>query len=269
MNHGPRTTSCGENGGRPLRKWQEPLGHATRPMPRRGGFSLSEILVATAVLGVGLVMVIAVFPAAIEVNKDSTADVMGTMICENALNVAKTELKTSQVPNGTFGTGVSFSPGLPASPTWADLTYPAGDANLYRGCLVLARQVTAGRNDYQFVLAAFTKSNSNNYVRAHALAASFDANAMTFSAAGQTAWLKIGAPVIDPVKGDYANIAGFTSTGTVYLNHPLDRGPIGARTINAPLVIVETTDALGTSADAGVAATPVTCIMIARSGLKQ
>jgi prepilin-type N-terminal cleavage/methylation domain-containing protein len=238
----------------------------------RTGFSLSEILVATAVLGIGLVMVIAVFPAAVEINKDSTNDVMGTMICENSLNMVKVTLRRAEVTD-TLSFGVGGYPSL----TDTNMSYPTGDSNLARGSIVLARRVSANPNDFQFVIAAFTKNNPLHYVRAHVLTgASFDANYMAFSAidvknaAGNPTWLKIGSPVIDPARGDYANIVGFTNIGgnnwTVYLNHPLDRSRPGI-IINNPIVIAETTDPSGLTPDNALTASPVTCVMIARSGL--
>lgn len=50
----------------------------------RGGFSLAEVLLSTAVLGVGLTMAMAVFPAAVLENKSSTDDVYATIVLDNA-----------------------------------------------------------------------------------------------------------------------------------------------------------------------------------------
>jgi prepilin-type N-terminal cleavage/methylation domain-containing protein len=219
----------------------------------RGGFSLSEILIATAILGVGLTMVMAVFPAALDTNKDSTDDTLGTIICENGLSVMKAELTHPLSPVSSSlqpGTGVAVGAG--------DRTFPTGDANRLRGFLALVRQVTSGQNDYQFVIISYLKASTASTVQAVALGATVEANAITFNA-GSAANLRLGSPVIDPLTGAYAKIVSFAGT-IVTLDHPIDIAR-GTAPISNPLVIVET----GSGGPLG----PANHVLVARAALRQ
>jgi len=211
-----------------------------RIIKRKGGFSLTEIMIALAILGVGLSMLMAVFPAAIELNKDSTADVLGTIICQNGLAITKSSLMH---PVG--GVGPNFTTNvLPLGSL--DTSYPVGDGNM-RGFLVLARQMDRSRNDYQLVIIAYVKTNFRNRVLPVALVtARFDPNlgandnnAMYFFVTNKTRneskYLKVGSPVIDPSSGAYSTIQAVN--GDIAILNRRIGGP--SKTILNPLVIVE------------------------------
>jgi prepilin-type N-terminal cleavage/methylation domain-containing protein len=239
------------------------------PMPhRRSGFSLAEVLIATGILGVGLLRLIGIFPAAIEQNKDSTGDVLGTIICENAMSLAKVELKH---PLGAYAP-VTFDTGrLLLDPNSGDTRYPTGDPNLSRGFIMMARQPDATRNDYQFAVISYLKNSSANNVSARSITIAaadpnypfFDGNSMSFSAASSN-WLKIGSPVIDPQGRGFATIIG-VSGSTVYLNHPVIPGGAG-QNIGPVIVVAETDPATGNPV---FSASPATCVLITRTGLRQ
>ena len=60
---------------------------------RRLAFTMIELMIAIAILGVGLAMIAAIFPTAIKENQISFDHTIGTIICENGLDVATTMLK--------------------------------------------------------------------------------------------------------------------------------------------------------------------------------
>jgi len=55
----------------------------------RQGFSLAELMISIGILAVGLTMAGALFPAALQASRESLKDVLGSIICENGLAVAK------------------------------------------------------------------------------------------------------------------------------------------------------------------------------------
>ncbi len=64
---------------------------ATRSQHSRA-FTLAELMIAIGIMGIGLVMVMALFPAALKENASSVHDVMGSLICKNAIAIAKAQL---------------------------------------------------------------------------------------------------------------------------------------------------------------------------------
>jgi len=136
--------------------------------PRRGGYSLAELMIAVAILGVGLIMAAALFPAAIKQNESSFNDTVGVLICRNALDLAKVRL-TNPIKE-ISGATLSMTPG-----TFVDVTDPNQqcfgpldqlyvDPNSLMGFRLLARQVTAGVNDYELLAVAYGKIDAANQV---------------------------------------------------------------------------------------------------------
>jgi len=168
---------------------------ADRP-GRSAGFSLVELLVAIAILGVGLAMAAALFPTAIKQNEFSFNDTLGMIICKNALATVKAKATyedLSSVDDATLVNLGTKHPDYAGKETYldllteADLTYPVprqppadfdGGVNeptdwvefpgatspwdyrpaSTRGAVVLARRMGAGNeNDFQFVIVAYRK----------------------------------------------------------------------------------------------------------------
>ena len=253
--------------------WLRPTApRTTAPLaPRRvraGGFSLAEVLIATAIMGVGLVMVLGLFPAAIELNRDSVQDVLGTMICENGISLVKARLTFTQ-------NGLPFMSALPV--TLTDLnsstylgpgarTYPANEAGCTRGFLVLGRRVStsAARNDFQFVIVAFAKTqpDANYDVRAVPLTCTINANNTAFTVTGQDCTWLTGSPVIDPATGSFGRVQYATFSGgntSVVLDHPIG-APLSPA--NPPYVIQEFYQ------NSATPVCPAMCTMVYRTGLR-
>ena len=177
-----------------------------RPQRRRAGFSLIELLVSMGIMVIGLVMAGTLFPAAIKQTSRSTDDTIGTIICQNALAVAKARLTHADMngsllstPNFDNVTAITVSPPVatnqPELISEADLAYPAprtspiattylettptnnplGDwciNNATRpttnfGAIVLARQIRAGENDYQLVVISYKKKVRVGVLKPH------------------------------------------------------------------------------------------------------
>lgn len=125
-------------------------GTTARPGPSapRGGFTLAELLIAIGILGVGLTMAAALFPVGIEANRNSANDLMGTLVCENGLALAKATLRRSQVDQDGQFRQCAIDP--------ANQQYPI-DAESYMGFFVLARTVNYAVNDYELLVVSYRR----------------------------------------------------------------------------------------------------------------
>lgn len=81
-----------------------------RRIPARRGFSLIEVLLAIFILGIGIISIGAIFPAAIVQQRQSFDDAMGPLVAENALALLRTRLRQSD-----FGFAEDFE-GYAAAP---------------------------------------------------------------------------------------------------------------------------------------------------------
>jgi prepilin-type N-terminal cleavage/methylation domain-containing protein len=127
---------------------------------RRGGFTLAEVMFAIILLGVCLAMVAGAFPAALEMNDQSFAMVLGGIITENGMSVAKAGLGHPLA--GTAG-GRLRDVTDQLGPD--DVRYPQGDDDALRGFRVLARRMTGDENDYLLVIASYEKTKESNKVQ--------------------------------------------------------------------------------------------------------
>ncbi len=89
-------------------------------------FTLAEVLIAIGILGIGLTMASALFPAAIMRNGSSVNDTLGLTICENGLMIAKAVLNDSDVPGAPMFLGVIADEKHEAVISKLDQHYPQG-----------------------------------------------------------------------------------------------------------------------------------------------
>ncbi len=85
-----------------------------KPSRKHGaaGFSLIEVLMSIFILGIGVISIAALFPAGIAQQRQSTDDVMGPLVANNALAIIRTKLKQDD-----FGSFEEFGPlGMPLCP---------------------------------------------------------------------------------------------------------------------------------------------------------
>jgi len=227
------------------------IGHPVCRRARREGFSLTEVLLALSILGIGLAMVMAVFPAAIEESRNSVENVLGTIICENGLSICKVRVPRASVAGTTLA---------PVALSSSARTYPADSNDATRGFLVLGRRLNVVRNEYQLVIVSYAKRQVSNDVKAEFIGKSIDPNATQLTVnAGQKYLLQLGSPVIDAATGNYATILAVNDQ-TAVLDHGL--GSAGGTLY----FIIETS---GGSPLSGAKVSPAMTVMVARTGLNQ
>jgi prepilin-type N-terminal cleavage/methylation domain-containing protein len=129
-----------------------------RPPRRRGGFTLTELMIALGILGIGLGMASAAFHAGLQSHDATMDEIIRTMVGSNALAIARARLR-----NGTNPPDVSESLSMPAKIGLEDRKFPvARDSG--RGYLLLARQAVPDENVYEFVVVPYIVGQPGNYV---------------------------------------------------------------------------------------------------------
>lgn len=97
--------------GEPMRTHLKILAGTRTGGSGSAGFTLIEIMLAMGILAIGLVMVGAAFPTAIQQSKETAEDTAATLIFNNAVAICRDKLHAND---------------FPAGPTWADFVYVAG-----------------------------------------------------------------------------------------------------------------------------------------------
>jgi len=239
-----------------------------RSSTARVGFSLAEILIAVGILGIGLGMVVTLFPAALSDNANSINDAVGTIICNNGLAEAMTVLNAGNFTGSSLAVlADDTETGLLSQ---ASQRYPHGDANNLMGFVLLGRRAFAEPSDqarqaYQLVAVAYRKRAAANQVTAEQITGDTadweDTSRMKVTTGSDK--LRVGSPLIyrstmgTRTGGEYAFIRGITTQGTdTYA--VLDRR-IATGSAETAYVIVEAnvTDK-----------SPAMAVLVTRTGLK-
>ncbi len=111
----------------------------------RPGFSFTEVMFAVIILGIGFIMVAAIFPVAIQQAKNTTEETTAAAIARGAANYAEQILRDGADPANTSNTkpGGVVSPALSPVSQLSTADYPAGTItyrsqwNAVRGNLIL------------------------------------------------------------------------------------------------------------------------------------
>ena len=194
---------------------------------KRCGFTLAEVMFSIIIIGICMSIVASIFPAAMSINRSSTASILGQIIAENGLAFATTHLAVTKDASGNYSLE-----GAPANITTqlVDMTprighedqfYPIG-AESKRGYKVLVRQMSPGKNDFLLVVIAYSKAESSNTIEVvqHSTMA-VGAGLDEFNASGT---LQVNAPLIS-YDGPWAMIEGIEGNG-IDLSHPLSETDI-------------------------------------------
>ncbi|HOF18114.1 MAG TPA: type II secretion system protein [Phycisphaerae bacterium] len=174
-----------------------------------GGFSLVEMLLAIGILGACLAMTASLFPPAVKEAADAQRDVLGTIICQNALGVCKAKLTHD-------GNGLSTPLQWVASLTENDKKY--ADTTT-AGFEAFRSRLADKENDYLLLIITWRKQAGGNVsvqtVAGATVANSGDTSELTVPAGT----LQIGCPVFNPATGEFAKIAAVTTGTTALLDH--------------------------------------------------
>lgn len=123
-----------------------------RLAPHGRGFTLTEVLIAVAIFGVGLTMAAALFPAAIKESERSFSSQIGAIVAQNGLSTAKAVLKPNDIAGPALAVLSDEDIGNPKIAP-SVLRY-AEDANM--GTVVLGRKLAD--NDFQLVSVSYKKT---------------------------------------------------------------------------------------------------------------
>lgn len=194
-----------------------------RPRRPSKGFTLAEILIALGILAIGMSMVAALFPAAMEFNRRSTNSTLGTMICENGMVMAELEITAEMIDDGdlrvapgeakelaVYGDDSKCTENNVKYPiARAQLHYPVGEADSRTGFAVLVRKIAGAGNAYQLVTVAYRKTDKANRVELKEINCSINGRDITGASD-----LRIGTPLINKATGIFAMVDSINIDGT-------------------------------------------------------
>ena len=196
------------------------------PSPRAGAFTLIELLIAIAILGVGIAMAAAMLPAGILANQHSSKDLMGTLICQNGLAIAKATLTHSISPSHEpVGNGPDLVDITDKIADADNTHYPVGTEDK-SGFKLLGRRIGDNENIYQLAAVSYTRTTAGGAVtlqRVGTTAIDVDAKTVTFS---NMNWVQAGTPVIVASTGSFARVLKMLDANTAQLDVAL-RGSDG------------------------------------------
>lgn len=199
-----------------------------RPRRPSKGFTLAEILIALGILAIGMSMVAAIFPAAMEFNRRSNNSTLGTIICENGLALSEMMLTTETIGNSvvlliyaddnnyTDNPSNPVPPAIPPPLTRRQRQYPtaddAGASDTRTGFVMLARKTAASGNTYQLITVAYRKTDKDNRAVLVPITCSITDRDITIT--DSTKLLRIGTPVINKATGVFAFVDSINADGT-------------------------------------------------------
>jgi len=188
---------------------------------RRRGFTLAEILVALGILAIGMSMVAALFPAAMEFNRTSTNSTLGTIICENGLILSELALTSQAVDalpmQGRLVVVADDGSGHDVYISKNDQHYPTGQATARTGFTMLARKIPGTESTYQLVTVAYRKTDKDNKVALVPVTLTFAtgaANRHIIETINQPNKVKIGTPLINSETGEFAFVNSINTNAT-------------------------------------------------------
>ncbi len=259
------------------------------PKVGRRGFSLTELMISIGILAVGLTMAGALFPAAMQANRRSVQDVLGSIICENGLAVAKARWAelTDEEFNADLDALADFrdpypkrdppmapkplkvlvddGENRPAFLTAADRSYPNGDSTSRYGFVLLMRPIDEDADPgtfegYQLVVTSYRRHLLEGLVVCRSLSARVsEDDANSYDSGG----LHVGSPMIEIETGAFATLTQANTLGTI---GRLDRPLVFEEGFNPQrfIVVVEQDPNAG---NAEVRLSPALATMVTRTGL--
>ena len=166
----------------------------------RGGFTLAEILIALGILAIGMSMVAAIFPAAMELNRISANSTLGTIICENGLALAEMVL-TAEVVDLSDNLEIYADDKKVTYLTQLQQRYPTEVADSRTGFVLMAGKAKNTVGVYQLITVAYRKTEAANTVEL--VQTTCNISGLKITGANN---LRIGSPLINRSTGIFAYI---------------------------------------------------------------
>ena len=256
------------------------MTHSSTKARGADGFTLTEILIALGVMGVGLTMAAALFPAAIKEHESSVNNSLGMIVCENGLAVAQA---MAPAMGNSLGPVVDENPSNTYSIPLRASHYSVekdGESPLPDG--TMTGFVLLGRNDdpghpllplvQQLVAVSYARPVGHT-VQVYRANCTITYNSVVDryeltdndppDPSGQRR-AKFQGPVIfgdGSSAGSFARVAGLLDSGAAVLDHPAPVGPQGV------WFILEYYDADGDGDLDLVDTNPVMSVLVTRTSL--
>ena len=216
--------------------------------PQRGGFTLTEIMIAMGVLAVGMAMVAGALHAGIQVHIRTIDDIMRQLIGDNSLAMVQARVRHSNPINPastTTGNGIPadkylflgtnyFGPGDLKYP-WNTVNIPTGQPS-YGSLVFMKRRVIDATtatfaNDYDVIIVPYTiipdttglGTVSVKDMLSSTVSAGTPGSTVTVTAT-YTDVMKVGSVVIDSRSAQVSVVQSVTSTTKVVLRDTLTAG---------------------------------------------
>ena len=205
-----------------------------RPGVSAVGFSLTELMISLGILAVGLAMIASLFPAAVEINRRSTREILGSIICENGLAVAKVRFASGAVtspPKGNLMMQILADDYEQDYLTRQMCRFPDGQMSSPYGFVLMYRYIDADDDEdteegHQLVAMSYKRraepTEAPDPYNDHAVRIRtggfqyYGTPIPTVKVRASSDLFRIGTPVIDRYSGEYAlaREAVFTATGS-------------------------------------------------------
>jgi len=204
------------------------------PRAGRAGFSLAELVVAMGILGVGMAMAAALFPAGLVGTQDCLNDTTGTIVCHNLEAIAE---QYGPALRAAMDGQPDFLMLADESPVGENIIlrpaqhYPEGTDPSRTGFVLLGRDRDGDpdtHDGYQLLVIAYRKKfNGNRAVLDIPIpvGAQGPDHSILPGAANNRPWLR-NALVIDQATGQYARVVELNGNDAL-LGSPLDLGAGG------------------------------------------
>lgn len=173
------------------------------------GFTLMEVMFAIGIMGIGMVMVASLFPAAIRESNTSYSKTLGTLVAKNGLAVAKAAVSGGSRP-GTImailadeNTTTILSKKSQHYQELDDDDLATGD--LIEGFVILGKQMQSSENDYLLFSIAYARPVGRTVSAEQvSVGSATDSNTLTVNSGSSD--LRNRSPIIFATDNSYATI---------------------------------------------------------------
>ncbi len=192
------------------------MSHTRTTTSRAGGFTLTELLIAVGILGVGMTIMAVIFAAGVSDVQVAVATSGSHIIASQGKAAAERKLKAADITSTSLV--VLASPAVVNLISLDEQKSPQADANAIKGFILFGRNIT-GTPSQQLVSVSYRRSS----LGATAMTATISAqcSGTTLTVASGAANLRVGTPIIATETGDWARLIRIEDT-----TYTLDR-PIG------------------------------------------